>query len=38
MGYTLEPLSEAVLTITLNLCFRAKIRKGIPRVNPSFPI
>ena len=26
-GYTLEPLSEAVLTSTHNLCFRAKIRK-----------
>ena len=28
-GYTLEPaLSEAVLTSTHNLCFRAKIRKN----------
>ena len=26
-GYTLEPLAEAVLTSTHNLCFGAKIRK-----------
>ena len=26
-GYTFERLSEAVLTSTHNLCFRAKIRK-----------
>ena len=33
-GYT-----EAVLTRTHNLCFRAKIRKQcIPSVNPSFTI
>ena len=28
-GYTLEPLTEAVLTSTLDLCFRAKIRKNV---------
>ena len=35
-GYTLEPpqLSEAVLTSTHDLCFRAKIRKRDTAVNP----
>ena len=38
-GYTLEPLTEAVLTSTHNLCFRAKIRKKMyTPVNPSFSI
>ena len=34
-GYTLEPLAEAVLTSTHNLCFGAKIKKiGIPLHTP----
>ena len=33
-GYTLEPLGEAVLTSTHNLCFGAKI--GIPLHTPVF--
>ena len=40
-GYTLEPplRSEAVLTSTHNLCFRAKVRKKMNTpVNPSFTI
>ena len=37
-GYTLEPphLSEAVLTCTHNLCFRAKIRKNLYPCIPQF--
>ena len=34
-GYTFEPSTEAVLTSTHNLCFKAKIRKSI---QPSFNI
>ena len=36
--YTLERLTEAVLTSTNDLCFRAKIRKMYTPVNPSFTI
>ena len=36
-GYTLEPpFSEAVLTSTDNLCFRAKIRKNEYPCTPQF--
>ena len=34
-GFTLE-LSEAVLTSTHNLCFRAKIRKNVYSCTPQF--
>ena len=39
-GYTIEPLlfSEAVLTSTHNICFRAKNKKMNTPVNPSFTI
>ena len=35
-GYTLEPLSEAVLTSTHNLCFRAKKGKNGYPCKPQF--
>ena len=38
LGYTLDRLTEAVLTSTLDLCFRAKIRKMYTPGNPNFTI
>ena len=38
MGTRKNRLSEAVLTSTHNLCFKAKIRKNENPVNPSFTI
>ena len=35
-GYTFNRLSEAVLTSTHNLCFRAKIRKNVYPCKPQF--